>query len=192
MFVDYLTLMLINMVAGLVLLACYVVVGLNAEDQRKWAPGFAMTGFIALVTGLHMAFTWPLPGSFNIAFGEMAALYGVSFLGIALATSRNWSLLAVGIYSAVAGAAAILVGFRIKAIGLTQQPGLSSIGFILSGLAGVLLLVSVSQRKQKFFRAVFVAVLLLAAIIWALVGYGALWQHLESFKNWSPATMRGS
>lgn len=68
MFVDYVALMLINMTAGLVLLALFVYKGLDDKDQRRWVPGFAMVGLVALVTGLHMIWNWPLPGSFNISF----------------------------------------------------------------------------------------------------------------------------
>ncbi|KAB8330051.1 DUF981 family protein [Scytonema tolypothrichoides VB-61278] len=67
MFINYITLMLINLVAGLVLLAGYVYFGLDHANQKRWIPGFGMTGAIALVTGLHMIFTWPVIGSYNLA-----------------------------------------------------------------------------------------------------------------------------
>ena len=69
MFIDYITLMLINMVAGLVLLADFVYRGLDGANPKRWIPGFGLVGAIALVTGLHMTLTWPVPGSFNISFG---------------------------------------------------------------------------------------------------------------------------
>lgn len=72
--------MLVNLVAGLFLLAAHVYLGLNNTDQKRWISGFGMTGAIALTTGLHMIFTWPVPGSFNIAFGEMSVLFGLRLL----------------------------------------------------------------------------------------------------------------
>ena len=60
MFIDYITLMLINMAAGLVMLAFYVYLDLDRPNNQRWAPGFAMVGVVALITGLHMTFTWPL------------------------------------------------------------------------------------------------------------------------------------
>ena len=57
MFIDYISLMLINMVAGLSILAYYVYSGIDSADQKRWVPGFGMTGAIALTTGLHMIFT---------------------------------------------------------------------------------------------------------------------------------------
>jgi putative membrane protein len=40
MFIDYISLMLINMVAGLFILAYYVYSGLDGADQKRWIPGF--------------------------------------------------------------------------------------------------------------------------------------------------------
>jgi uncharacterized membrane protein len=60
MFIDYVSLMLINMVAGLVLLAADVARGLDRPDRQQWIPGCEMTGSIALATGLPMVLTWPV------------------------------------------------------------------------------------------------------------------------------------
>jgi len=62
-FVDYLGVMLVNLVAGLVLLACYVGLRPGPEDQPKWAPGVGMVGLTAVATGLPMVQQWPLGGS---------------------------------------------------------------------------------------------------------------------------------
>lgn len=137
MLIDYLTLMLISMTAGLFLLAYYVYRGLDDENTQRWVPGFAMAGFIALVTGLHMCFTWPLSGSFNIAFGEMSVLFGILFLGAALALWKGWEMPTVAIYAFFAGLAAVVVGARVINLGLTKRPLVSGIGFILSGLGGI-------------------------------------------------------
>ncbi|MBD2463497.1 DUF981 family protein [Oscillatoria sp. FACHB-1407] len=54
MFIDYITLMLINLVARLVLLVTYVYFGLEKPNQKHWIPSFGVVGVISLVTGLHM------------------------------------------------------------------------------------------------------------------------------------------
>lgn len=92
MFIDYITLMLINMVAGLFILAHYVYQGLDGTHQKQWIPGFGMTGAIALTTGLHMIWTWPLAGSFNIAFGETTVLFGILFIEVSIALAQGWEL----------------------------------------------------------------------------------------------------
>jgi uncharacterized membrane protein len=51
-----------------------------------------MSGFVALATGLHMIWNWPLPGSYNIAIGDLSVLFGIVFLGTALALAMSWRL----------------------------------------------------------------------------------------------------
>ena len=93
MFIDYITLMLINMVAGLVLLADFVYRGLDGANLKRWIPGFGLVGAIALATGLHMMWTWPIPGSFNISFGETTVLFGGLYVATAMAIAQGWDLL---------------------------------------------------------------------------------------------------
>jgi len=191
MFIDYLTLLLTNMVAGFVLLAAFVVFDLGGKDPRRWAPGFAVTGFIALAFGMHLTMTWPLPGPFNSAFGEMSVLFGALFLGASLALALGWSLISLAIYAFFAGLAAIVIGVRIIDLGLTQRPWVSGIGFILSGLGGVFAapaLVWVTRFRWLRFAAALL--LLAAAAIWAVTGYASYWIHMESIR-WLPGQMRG-
>ena len=190
MFIDYITLMLINMVAGLFLLAYYVYQGLDDTHQKRWIPGFGMTGGIALATGLHMIWTWPIIGSFNIAFGETTVLFGILFIGAAVALAQGWDLLTIAIYAFFAGIAAIVVGLRIINLGLTRQPLLSGMGFILTGLGGVFAAPTLYLKTNRTWRLLGAAVLIVAALIWALTGYLAYWEHLDSFQKWTPAPMR--
>ena len=190
MFIDYITLMLINKVAGLFILAYYVYQGLDDTYQKRWIPGFGMTGGIALATGLHMIWTWPVIGSFNIAFGETSVLFGILFIGAAVALAQGWDLLTIAIYAFFAGIAAVVVGLRIINLGLTRQPLLSGIGFILTGLGGVFAAPTLYLKTNRTWRLIGAAVLIVAALIWALTGYRAYWEHLDSFQKWTPAPMR--
>ncbi len=190
MFIDYITLMLINMVAGLFLLAYYLYEGLDNPRQKQWIPGFGIVGAIALTTGLHMIFTWPVTGSFNIAFGETTVLFGALFIATAIALSQGWELLTVAIYAFFVGLVAIVVGIRIMNLGLTKQPFVSGIGFILTGLGGICAAPTLYFKPNRTWRLIGVALLLLAALIWAFVGYNAYWIHLGGFRNWVPAPMR--
>jgi putative membrane protein len=182
--------MLINLVAGLVLLALYVYLDLDRADQTRWVPGFVMTGLIALVTGLHMSFYWPLPSSYNIAFGEMSAMFGVLFLGAALTLALSWELVSVAIYGFFAGLAAIVIGIGLISRGMSRQPLLAGIGYILAGLGGILAVPAWFTRHSRVIRTIAALVLLAAAVIWAITGYGAYWQHLEDFAKWAPTYMQ--
>jgi len=193
MFVDYITLLLINMVAGYFLLSAYVATGLDDPLNKRWAPGFSIVGLIAFVLGLHMTVTWPVIGQYSSAFGEMSVLFGVVFMGAALAIARGWSLASVTVFAFFAGAAAIVLGFRIIELRMTQVPMLAGVGFILSGLAGVFAAPTLLYlRANRPYRALAALVLLAPAAIWAFIGYHAYWHHMESFAGWVPLAMRGA
>jgi putative membrane protein len=180
MMIDYVTLLLINMTAGFFLLSCFVWRGLDSENKFGWAPAFAIVGLVATVGGLAMTFTWPIPKPYSMAFGEMSVLLGVLFLGTSLALARGWFLMPLALYGLVAGAAAILLGVGIFKLGLTLNPILTAVGFVLSGAAGVLSPVMVSHSKQKGLRAVASLVLLGISVLWAFVALASYWMHLSA------------
>ena len=190
MFIDFLTLVMINMVAGTALLAWYLWKGLDEKDQRPYAAGFFGVGLIALIAGLQLSFTWPLPGSYNIGYGDTTTLFGVVFLITALALWQGWDLLPVSIYAFFAGIDAVIVGLRILSLQLTQEPLLSGVGFILAGLGGLFSApFFLWFRNNRTARMVGVLLLVITAGIWAFTFYGSLWGHLASFSKWVPTTM---
>ncbi|PZV09018.1 MAG: hypothetical protein DCF22_19235 [Leptolyngbya sp.] len=186
MFIDYLTLMLINMVAGLVLLAAYVYFGLGSSNQRRWIPGFGVVGAIALVTGLHMTLTWPIVGSFNIAFGETTVLFGILFVATSLALAMDWELTTLGIYGFFAGLVSLLIGVRIINLGLTPIPLPVGTAFILVGLGGVFSAPTLYLKKNRLLRLIGAIVLVVAALIFAFIGLSSYWVHLANFSTWQP------
>jgi putative membrane protein len=177
-------------VAGTVILAYYLWKGLDEKDQRPYASAFAGVGLITLLLGLHLSENWPLPGSYNIGFGEPTTLFGAVFLMAALSLSQGWDLLPVSIFAFFAGVDGLLVGVRILSLGITQEPLFSAVGFVLAGLGGVFSApFFMFFRNNRVFRMLAVVVLLVTAVIWAVTFYGALWGHLASFAKWVPATM---
>ncbi len=188
MFIDYLTIMLVNMAAGLAILALFVLKYLNG-DRKKLAPGFLVSGFVATVTGLHEIFTWPIISSYNIPFGEMSVLYGVLMLGGGIALFRGWELLSLGIYATFAGAASILLGIRLFSLKMTSEPLVSLAGFALTGLMGVLSLPVYYLRRSRLVRILAAIALFGSAAIWVAFAALGYWAHLENFAKWAPATM---
>lgn len=186
MFIDFLTLMLFNMAAGLVLLAWYVVKGLDDPDQPKWAPAFAVPGLIALLNGLRIAWLWPLPGSYNVAFGDTSVLLGILFLGAAWSLAAKRDLLPHSVYAFFAGLAAILVGVRIVTLHMTLVPLLTGAGFVLTGAAGVFSGFALRCRKNMAIRVVGALTLLGAAAIWSFNACAGYWMHLAGFAKWMP------
>ncbi len=186
MFIDFVALLLINMTAGLVLLAWYVFKGLDDADQARWAPAFAVPGLVALLCGLRMIWTWPLPGSYNSAYGETSVLLGALFLGAAWSLAANRDLMPFCVYAFFAGLVGVVVGVRIIDLKMTLQPVLSGVGFILTGLAGVFAGVVLSRPKSMLIRTIGAAALVAAAAIWALTGYMGYWGHMAMFAKWVP------
>jgi len=176
-FIDYVSMMLINMTAALVILSFFLLKGFDKE-AGSWAPAFGISGLVAVICGFAMTFTAPLPKPYNTPFGEMSVFLGILFLGTAWALAKGWNLLPLGIYAFFAGAAAVLLGVRIINLSLTQSPVLSGAGFILTGMGGVLAGLILWKHKVKFLRVSGALIMLAAAAIWALTGYLAYWMHM--------------
>jgi putative membrane protein len=185
MFIDYLTLMLINMAVALVFLALYMAFFFD-KDPKKMVPGFLIVGAIALITGLRMIFTWPLPGSFNIAYGEPTVLLGAFFFMAGLAIHFGWDLLTIGIYSAVAGASVILLGVRIYGLKMGSNPLEATLAFIGTGAAAILAFPAIALPKMKWIRWLTALAAIVTAAGWIYVAFSAYWGHLDAFAKWPP------
>jgi putative membrane protein len=135
---------------------------------------------IAVICGFAMTFSWPLPKPYNIAYGETSVLLGFLFLAAALSIAKRWELFPLGIYAFFAGLAAVFIGIRIINLGLTSEPLISGIGFILTGSGGVFAEIIILNRRRKWLRIIAAAILITAAIIWARTGYLAYWMHLNT------------
>jgi putative membrane protein len=187
---DYVPLMLVNMAAGLLILAGFFLWGLGKPGEKSWTAGLAIVGLVAVVAGFHMIFTYPLPKTekFNAqwadaAYGETTVMLGVVFLGAALSAARGWSLVPVTIYGAIAGAMGVILGVRILDLGLSAAPTLTAIGFILTGLAGPASLWVALAPQQRLPKVVASVLLLPAAALWILTAAMAYWGHLKMLSS---------
>jgi len=190
MFTDFITLMLVNMAAGLLILAIFLLKGFGSPGEKAWAPALGMVGLVGLAAGGYMALTWPIRnmGEHNLtwanpAFGEMSALLGILFLGAAVAVAKEWTLMPVAIYGVVAGIVAMVLGVRIFDVGLTQSPLMTAAGFLLTGLGGPLVLAVVLAPTRHFLRAATAICLVPAAGIWFMTAILGYWGHMEMFSK---------
>jgi putative membrane protein len=179
-FIDYVSLMLINMAAGLFVLAAFILKDIDRQNNQFWAPAFALPGMIAAVCGFAMVFSWPLPQPYNIAYGETSVLQGFLFLAAAWSIAKGWDLFPLGIYAFFAGIAAVIIGIRIINLGLTLSPLLSGIGFILTGSGGIFAELIILNRQKKWLRIIGALVIIAAALIWAQTAYLEYWMHLKT------------
>jgi putative membrane protein len=188
MFIDFLTLMLINMAVALLLFALWMFFFFE-KDSKKMVPGFLVVGALALITGFRMVFMWPLPGAFNIAYGEPTILLGAFFFMAGLAINFGWDLLSIGIYSAVSGAAVILLGFRILDLKMGSSPVEAALAFWGTGITAILALPAIALPKMKWIRWLAALAAILTFAGWIYVGFSAYWGHMDAFSKWLPATM---
>ena len=179
MFIDYVSLMLINMAAGLVVLAFFILKDINKENVKFWAPSFGLTGMIATICGFAMIFSWPLPNPYNIAYGEPSVLLGFLFLGAAWSLAKNWPLFPLGIYAFFAGIASVVIGVRFIYLGLAIPPIVPGVGFILTGSGGIFAELIILNRRRLWLRVIGFLVLIAAASIWALMAYFEYWVHIQ-------------
>jgi putative membrane protein len=185
MFVDWLTLMLLNMMVALVLFGWFMW-RLIEKEPKKIIPGFLLTGAIALITGFRMVFNWPLPGPYNIIYGELTVLFGAFLFMAGLAVHFGWNLISIGIYALFAGAASILLGIRILNMNLTSEPLVAALGFILTGATAVGTFPALALPKMKWIRWLVALAALGSAVIWIVVGFPAYWGHIDAFSKWAP------
>ena len=186
MFIDYLAVMLINVGAGLALLAHYLYVKPAPEARRSWASGFFAVGLLGLVTSVPMVLTWPLPGGYNVAYGEPALLISVLFLAAAVTLTFQWEPLIPAIYGFFGAIYSIVIGIRMEALHLSSHPLVAFVGFLLAGLGGMLVLPALQWHDNRTLTIVTSVVLGLAAILWLYTGYTAGWGHVLDFAKYVP------
>ena len=77
--------------------------------------------------------------------------------------------------------------------GITAKPLLSGVGFMVSGVAGVMAGVTYRfARRHRLFRIGAAGVLLMTSAIWLLNWWPAYFLHMgpKAFQKWVPTTMR--
>ena len=196
MFVDYLTVMMVAVVAGAVVTIVYGLMFLDAPlaDQRPWGWAFGIVGLLLGVTGLHLVLTWPLPGAYNIVMGEPALYFGLVLLGTAFAIRAGESLMPLAVLAIFGGIANIFLSIAMLVHGLSRNPPLWALAYAAIGLAAVLSPLVVHRvRTLRWVPLVAGGLLAIGALIFALGGYGAYLEHTSAeggFAKWVPPAMR--
>ena len=196
MFVDYLTVMMVAVVAAAVLTISYGLMFVEAPlaDQKPWGWAFGIVGLLLGATGSHMVLTWPLPGAYNIVMGEPALYFGLVLLGTAFAIRAGESLMPLAVLAIFGGLANISLSIAMLVHGLSRNPPLWAFAYAAIGLAAILSPLVVHRvRALRWVPLVAGGLLAIGALIFALGGYGAYLEHTsadEGFGKWVPPAMR--
>jgi len=189
LFIDFLAVMLVNLGAGLALGAHYLYMKPDKPFRKSWAAGFFAVGFVGLVTSVPMVISWPLPGGYNVAFGEPALLLSMLFLAAAMTLIYEWEPLIPAIYGFFAAIYAVVIGIRLYDLHLTADPLAALAGYLLTGIGGMLVLPTLQWHDNRTLTVVTAIILGLAALVWLYTGYDAGWGHIAEFAKYLPATM---
>ena len=189
MSINYLSLMLLNQSAGLVTLAFWIFLDAGKPAERRWVPGMLMTGLLALLLGLHMVFTWPLPGSANLIYGEMSILFGVLLTGLGFMVLFGVDLLSVGVVGILAGAASLVVSAQMFRLGLAANPLLHGAAFVWMGVLGLGAMPMLRLSGSQAFRVFGAVGLMIGALLWAIIAFQGFWQHSRDAQGWKPVSV---
>lgn len=190
MFVDYLTIQLVAAASGLLFMGIYLawVMDKPPAVQKPWSLLFMAYGSLLSATALYTVLTWPLPGSYNIIFGEPALYFGVLLLAGGIAVRLGDDLLPLSLVAMVGGFLNIIISVDILTYSMTQSPALAFAGYFASGLGAMMMPLAV-WKKTPAIRRTAAVFLITAALVFGFTAAGAYIQHPSAFKTWKPNTM---
>ena len=131
-FIDNLAFEMVTLVLAAATIAYTAFMGL-VEYRRRGSDGLrsslrgsvapiGFVGGIALAMGFWNDLAWPLPGAYNILFGDIYMLFGVVLVGYAVSVLLNAKLQYLGMFSLVAGAAVLEYGYQAFHLNMTKEP----------------------------------------------------------------------
>ncbi|MGC8537911.1 MAG: DUF981 family protein [Candidatus Micrarchaeia archaeon] len=190
-FIDPLTVMLLSLGMSALLLALYYFkVGSGKKDISSLVVPVFILGLFNAVSGFLMSFTWPLPGSYNILFGDPLLVLGLLMIAGSYMISKGMDVKVLSLLGFLLG-----IYLLVGTIGITQfhmesgNDWLTATGlYAFSMLAGIFspilyLKPKGSNRYAYYFEVFLLIVVMLIAL---LIGYMGLNEHLGAFSTYFP------
>ena len=159
------------------------------------SPGIiplAILGIFIIIMGLFTEFTWTLPGSYDMLFGDPYVLLGVVILGFAISIQFKQKLQYVGLLALLVGIMGVWYGINGFQLGLTKEP-IALLGMYLAfGFTGILsypvtlILDWIPGSKPNVwkgwmvFLVLFWLALIIAIVVTGITAFPAAAQHLAS------------
>lgn len=204
LFMDPLDIWLTTMGGVLLALAYWLYLNYLSKAQideriavnRAFGVFLIIYGIYAMASGLWATFTWPFPGPYNILFSDAWPFFGVAALVLGLINYLKEFAAPEGktlhyIRGALIGVAAVslpplLYGLDIWMYGLTKEPEIAGLMFVLIGLAGLLSPLLTVRRTQRGIAILLLIFIAVAALIALFIGVSAAFAHVPAWSKWSP------
>ncbi|MEM3020008.1 MAG: DUF981 family protein [Candidatus Micrarchaeaceae archaeon] len=190
-FIDPLTVMLLSLGMSALLLALYYFkVGSGKKDISSLVVPVFILGLFNAVSGFLMSFTWPLPGSYNILFGDPLLVLGLLMIAGSYMISKGMDVKVLSLLGFLLGIY-LIVGM----IGITQfnlesgndwltATGLYGFSMLAAIFSPVLYLKPKGSGKYAYYFEVFLLVVVMLFAL--LIGYMGLDEHLGAFSTYFP------
>lgn len=178
--INYLTLIMIDLIAGYTLLTYFLAIGLDVERGKGLAAAFGGVGLLNLVLGLGITLTWPLPGSYNILFGEATAMFGIVFLAAGIAIAREWDLYPITLIASIFGIYVLIAGWGIFSLNMTRTPLMTTLLYLLVGITALLAPLGWKKRESGGLLKAGMALTIITALLWFVTFAGSLLGHLQA------------
>ncbi len=190
-FIDPLTVMLLSLGMSALLLALYYFrVGSGKKDISSLVVPAFILGLFNAVSGFLMSFTWPLPGSYNMLFGDPLLVLGLLMIAGSYMISKGMDVKALSLLGFLLGIY-LLVGM----IGITQfhmetgndwltATGLYAFSMLAAIFSPILYLKPKGSNKYAYYFEVFLLVVVMLLAL--LIGYMGFYEHLGAFSTYFP------
>ncbi|MGC9011250.1 MAG: DUF981 family protein [Candidatus Micrarchaeia archaeon] len=183
-FVDPLTIMLVAVAASASLIAIYLI---SQALGKKIAEELAMPGFFIgvfdFLSGFFMSFSWPLPGAYNILFGDPMLFLGIIMLAGSYMLYKKISLRYMPILGFLLGIYLLVETYGIATLNLESgKYFMPAFSFYLFSTISALLspIASLDPKKYKYAYHFLAALLILTALLAMFIGCGGIYEHLAS------------
>lgn len=194
LFIDSLAIMLIGVGSGTFLGALYFLY--SAMGKFEWIkeqlviPAIGI-GIFDFLSGYEISFTWPLPSSYNMLFGDPLLFFGILLVVGAVLTYKKMNPSSLSFLSVILGIYVIIGAYGI--ITYKLESGNDLIGamglYLADGIAALLapiLIIKPTGVGKALYYVEFV-LLILGTLAALYMGYSALSEHLVDFSKYFPS-----
>ncbi len=183
-FIDSLTVMLLSTGFTALIISFYIFMLIKAKKDftQLIVPAFVF-GLFDAVSGFVMSFTWPLPGSYNILFGDPLLIAGLILISGACMLYKKIDLRILSIFAVFLGIYILIGAVAMFAFHLESGNDLISASalYILSGLSSVLSpsIYMNPKGNGRFLYWILFIMLILTALVSFFISFNGLYMHLQ-------------